>query len=544
MARVEGGGHYGRESASVCSPQHGDGERLILLNCRWRTARGPENAPTAIDLPRSPSPRRVHLSLFAAPKFPSPSSSSSCFFGLRLRTGHGPPGRRLDKPAVAVTCVSSRPARKGPGRRSDGGLSEAQELVRSLLRKTSEGKQPLVPTLNRFVSVLRTEHCFLMFEELGKKDRWLQCLEVFRWMQKQRWYVADNGIYSKLISMRNSGCRPDTSVYNALIAAHLRQRDRAKALAKAWGYFEKMKAMERCQPNVVTYNILLRAYAQAGDTQRVEALFRELDEGGGAVAADGYTFNGVMDAYGKSGMLREMEAVLRRMKSSRCRPDAITFNLLIDAYGKNQAFDKMEQVFRSLLRSKERPTLPTFNSMILNYGRARQREKAEEIFTKMGELGYKPSAVTYESLIAAYGFCDSVARARQLIEVSTLNAMLDAYCTNGLPGEADQLLDHAARRGLLPNASTYKLLYRAFARASRKDLILKLLRIMDQAGIVPNKNFFLEALGDFSSSPPLLRLCLPILEEQGWWHLLLRIAAMRALLESVRIEEADPPQIT
>ncbi|CAA7396070.1 unnamed protein product [Spirodela intermedia] len=462
------------------------------------------------------------------PKFPSSSSSSSCLFGLSLRTGHGPPGRRLDKPGVAVTCVSSGPARKGPGRRSDGGLSEAQELVRSLLRKTSEGKQPLVPTLNRFVSVLRTEHCFLMFEELGKKDRWLQCLEVFRWMQKQRWYVADNGIYSKLISvmgkrgqtrtamwlfseMRNSGCRPDTSVYNALIAAHLRQRDRAKALAKAWGYFEKMKAMERCQPNVVTYNILLRAYAQAGDTQRVEALFRELDEGGGAVAADGYTFNGVMDAYGKSGMLREMEAVLRRMKSSRCRPDAITFNLLIDAYGKNQAFDKMEQVFRSLLRSKERPTLPTFNSMILNYGRARQREKAEEIFTKMGELGYKPSAVTYESLIAAYGFCDSVARARQLfdeilesgasIEVSTLNAMLDAYCTNGLPGEADQLLDHAARRGLLPNASTYKLLYRAFARASRKDLILKLLRIMDQAGVVPNKNFFLEALGDFSSSP-------------------------------------------
>jgi pentatricopeptide repeat protein len=48
-------------------------------------------------------------------------------------------------------------------------------------------------------------------------------------MQKQRWYVADNGIYSKLISvmgrkgqirmamwlfsqMRNSGCKPDTSV--------------------------------------------------------------------------------------------------------------------------------------------------------------------------------------------------------------------------------------------------------------------------------------------------------------------------------------------
>ncbi|KAG9450729.1 hypothetical protein H6P81_010694 [Aristolochia fimbriata] len=82
--------------------------------------------------------------------------------------------------------------------------------------------------------------------------------EVFRWMQKQRWYVADNGVYSKLISvmrkkgqtrmamwlfseMRNSGCRPDTSVYNALISANLYPKDKAKALAKASGYFEKMK---------------------------------------------------------------------------------------------------------------------------------------------------------------------------------------------------------------------------------------------------------------------------------------------------------------
>ena len=52
-------------------------------------------------------------------------------------------------------------------------------------------------------------------------------------MQKQRWYIADNGVYSKLITvmgkkgqtrmamwlfseMRNGGCRPDVSVYNTM----------------------------------------------------------------------------------------------------------------------------------------------------------------------------------------------------------------------------------------------------------------------------------------------------------------------------------------
>lgn len=39
-------------------------------------------------------------------------------------------------------------------------------------------KEPLVKTLSRYVKVVRSEHCFLLFEELGKADKWLQCLEV------------------------------------------------------------------------------------------------------------------------------------------------------------------------------------------------------------------------------------------------------------------------------------------------------------------------------------------------------------------------------
>lgn len=114
--------------------------------------------------------------------------------------------------------------------------------------------------------------------------------------------------------MRNSGCRPDPSVYNALITAHLHTRDKAKALAKALGYFQKMKGMERCKPNIVTYNILLRACAQARNVDQVNALFKELDES--ILAPDIYTYNGVMDAYGKNGMIKEMESVLSRMKST------------------------------------------------------------------------------------------------------------------------------------------------------------------------------------------------------------------------------------
>ncbi|XP_021759246.1 pentatricopeptide repeat-containing protein At4g39620, chloroplastic-like [Chenopodium quinoa] len=425
------------------------------------------------------------------------------------------------KPNLKITCNSSRPHKRSV---SKGANSEAYELVRGILRNFSD-KEPIVSTLNKYVKFLRTEHCFMLFEELGKSDKWLQCLEVFRWMQKQRWYVADNGVYSKLISvmgrkgqtrmamwlfseMRNSGCRPDTSVYNALITAHLHSRDKSKALEKALGYFNKMKGMERCQPSIVTYNILLRAFAQARNVNQVNTLFKDLEES--LVSPDVFTFNGVMDAFGKNGMIREMEAVLSRMKINHCKPDIITFNLLIDAYGKRQEFEKMEQVFKSLLRSKEKPTLPTFNSMIVNYGKARLREKAENVFLNITNMGYTPNYITYESVIMMYGLCDSVSKARETfdgisaskkeLKVSTLNAMLDVYCLNNLPMEADMLLDSARDYGVHPNSSTYKLLYKAYTKANMKDLLQKLLKCMDQDGIVPNKRFFLEALGAFGSS--------------------------------------------
>eukprot|EP01018_Ginkgo_biloba_P017790 Gb_36199 [translate_table: standard] len=419
--------------------------------------------------------------------------------------------------AAVVLRSRSRGLKKTP--------TNPDDVVRVIVRNSEEGRTSLVKLLDRYARLVELEECFLLFEELGRKDRWLQALEVFRWMQTRSWYRADNGVYSKLISimgkkgqirlamwlfaeMRNSGCRPDTSVYNSVITAHLHTKDKEKALEKAFGYLEKMKEKPRCQPNLVTYNILLRAYAQAGQVDKVEALFTELQTY--KITPDIYTYNGVMDAYGKNGMLTEMETVLTRMKRKKCKPTIITFNLLIDAYGKYKDFSKMERVFESMLHSKEKPTLPTFNSMITNYGRARLIEKAELVYKKMITLQYEPSHVTYECLIMAYGHCGSITKAREKfsemldagirLQISTLHALLEVYCKNGLLYEADLLFHNAPNMGVEPHASTYKLLYKAYTKANETQLLDKLLKTMEANGVIPNKKFFLEALGTYSSS--------------------------------------------
>ncbi|KAL8094296.1 hypothetical protein AgCh_035990 [Apium graveolens] len=56
-------------------------------------------------------------------------------------------------------------------------MSESAELVRTLMRNINDRK-PLTTTLDKYVKVVRSEHYFLLFEELGRTDKWLQCLEL------------------------------------------------------------------------------------------------------------------------------------------------------------------------------------------------------------------------------------------------------------------------------------------------------------------------------------------------------------------------------
>lgn len=77
--------------------------------------------------------------------------------------------------SLGISCISTRFRRKPGTRKTEN--SEAHELVRVLVRSFSD-KEPLLKSLNKYVRIVRTEHCFLLFEELGKTDKWLQCLEV------------------------------------------------------------------------------------------------------------------------------------------------------------------------------------------------------------------------------------------------------------------------------------------------------------------------------------------------------------------------------
>ena len=58
--------------------------------------------------------------------------------------------------------------------------------------------------------------------------------------------------------------------------------------------------------------------------------------------------------------------------------------------------------------------------------------------------------------------------------------MLEAYCTICWPLEADFLFESSHKMRVTPASSTYKLLYKAYAKANIEELIQKLVKHMEQ----------------------------------------------------------------
>ncbi|KAG0581677.1 hypothetical protein KC19_4G271000 [Ceratodon purpureus] len=400
--------------------------------------------------------------------------------------------------------------------------------IPSIVKKLNAGQASVVQVLESQAPLMKSPDWFALLEELGKENKWTLTLEVFRWMQRQKWYKPDDGFYPKLIVImgkakqlrmavwlfteaKRNGHRPDTSFYNALITAHLHNRDKRGGFQKALQLLETMKQRIRCQPNLVTYNILLRASARACDVALVERFFQEMEAA--KIYPDLVSYNGVIGAYGKTGDFVQMEKTLFIMRLQKhIKPDTVTSNTLLDSYGRGREFVKMEQVLKSMTsaKSRHRPDSKTYNILMSGYARAGEVEKMEWSRSRMEAANFKLDFRSYEILVTGYGDVGAFAKMDECFfqmlqagiqpQKSTLNAMIGAYCKHNAFEEAEELLTDALQWQIRPRTSAYLILLRAYAKVGRSSDMEILLERMRKNGIMPCAAIFLEALESFSLS--------------------------------------------
>eukprot|EP01018_Ginkgo_biloba_P031329 Gb_01246 [translate_table: standard] len=202
------------------------------------------------------------------------------------------------------------------------------------------------------------------------------------------------------------------------------------------------------QRNVVSWSIIVAAYARHGRPEEALTLFYKMQRTG--VQPNHFTYASVLPACANLAALKKVhEEVIR----SGLKSDIIVGNTLIDMYAKNGSIESARNVFDEIPQRD----VVSWNAIIAGYAQNGYVDEALELFEKMP----KRDVVSWTTLIAGYvqnGLVDEALNLFQKMperDVISWNAMIAGYAQNGCDEEALKLYRQMQLAGLKPNTETF-----------------------------------------------------------------------------------------
>ncbi|KAJ7952708.1 Pentatricopeptide repeat-containing protein [Quillaja saponaria] len=149
------------------------------------------------------------------------------------------------------------------------------------------------------------------------------------------------------------------------------------------------------QPDLISYNTLISAYADRGETEAAFCLFQGIREVG--LDFDGFTLSGVITACcADVSLIRQLHSLA---VSGGFDSFASVNNALLTYYSKNGFLDEAKQVFYGMGQIRDEVS---WNSMIVAYGQHGEGSKALQVFQEMVHMGFNVDMFTLASVLTAF----------------------------------------------------------------------------------------------------------------------------------------------
>ncbi|XP_024527329.1 pentatricopeptide repeat-containing protein At3g12770 [Selaginella moellendorffii] len=274
---------------------------------------------------------------------------------------------------------------------------------------------------------------------------------------------------------------------------------RCKELHRARKAFEKITAK-----NLVSWNVIIGAYAQEGHRGHAMELFQRMDPEG--VAADAVTFLHVLDACGGVEAAGDVRRIHKKLELSGLEWDVFVASSLVNAYGKCGCLAEAKRVFDTMPLKNT----VTMTSMLAAYAQHGLGEEALEIYREMESQGRKADRVTFISALDACSSIGALSQGRaihsrllvsgiiQQPDVVLGTALLNMYGRCGVLDAAKSLFDGMADK----NTITWNALMGSYAQWGYGKEALNLYHSMDAQ---PNSLTFLAMLTACSTVGALLQ---------------------------------------
>ncbi|KAE8731550.1 hypothetical protein F3Y22_tig00002799pilonHSYRG00134 [Hibiscus syriacus] len=211
--------------------------------------------------------------------------------------------------------------------------------------------------------------------------------------------------------MSFKGIEPINSTYSTLIDVYSKGGMKQQALC----WLGKMNKKEM-EPDEVTMGIVVQLYKKVGEFQKANEFFKKWSFNGSlrydgsqtssAVGSDShlssYTYNTLIETYGKAGQVREASDTFELMLREGIVPTTVNFNTMIDICGNHGRLNQVASLMKKMEEIKCFPNTRTYNILISLHVKYDDIKMAADYFAKMKEASLEPDPVSYHTLLYAY----------------------------------------------------------------------------------------------------------------------------------------------
>ncbi|KAL4590500.1 hypothetical protein LXL04_003431 [Taraxacum kok-saghyz] len=258
---------------------------------------------------------------------------------------------------------------------------------------------------------------------LKEQKSWQRAMEIFNWFKKKGCYELNVIHYNIMIRILGKAQRWEeleilleemqkikiesiNSTYGTLIDVYSKGGFREKAI-----HFLDTMNKKKIEPDEVTMGIVLQMYKISGQIEKSEEFFKNwstqktvpIDTNPqGNISLSSYTYNTLIDTYGKAGRLEDASQMFDEMLKRGIVPNTVTLNSMIHMLGNHGQLDKVESLMQKMEQFQCVPDTRTFNILISVHIKHDNIILATKYFKKMKNSSLFPDSVSYRTLIYAF----------------------------------------------------------------------------------------------------------------------------------------------
>ncbi|XAR68037.1 hypothetical protein NMG60_11003028 [Bertholletia excelsa] len=273
--------------------------------------------------------------------------------------------------------------------------------------------------------------------------------------------------------------------------------------------FEWMKSQEDYLPNVIHYNVVLRALGRAQKWDELRLCWIEMAKKG--IIPTNNTYGMLIDVYGKSGLVKEALLWIKHMKLRGIFPDEVTMSTAVRVLKDAEEYDRADRFYKHWCAGKIELDELDLDSIADNDSISLKHFLSTELFRTGGRSPpgkliassdidcstRKPQlTATYNTLIDLYGKAGRLKDAADVfsemlnsgvdIDTITFNTMIFICGSHGHLSEAEELLRKMEEKAISPDTKTYNIFLSLYSHVGNTEAAIECYQKIRRVGLFPD----------------------------------------------------------